>query len=52
VNRNSVRAVWTADGAAKSSGLDRVVILVIDVSATLTTIALYDSSLQWFEART
>ncbi len=32
MNRNSVRAVWPADGAAKLSGLDRVVILVVDES--------------------
>ena len=43
MNRNSVRAVWTADGAAKSSGLDRVVILVIDES--LKTRALLGSIL-------
>ena len=43
MNRNSVRAVWTADGAAKSSGLDRVVILIVDES--LKTRALLGSIL-------
>ena len=43
MSRNSVRAVWPADGAAKSSGLDRVVILIVDES--LKTRALLGSIL-------
>ncbi len=30
MSRNSVSAVWPADGVARSSGLDRVVVLVVD----------------------
>lgn len=43
MNRNSVGTAWPADGAAKSSGLDRVVILVVDES--LKTGALLGSIL-------
>ena len=43
MSRSSVRTVWPADGAAKSSGLDRVVILIVDES--LKTRALLGSIL-------
>ncbi len=43
MSRSSVRAVWPTDGAAKSSGLDRVVILIVDES--LKTRALLGSIL-------
>ncbi len=32
MSRNSVRAVWPTDGAAKSSGRGRVVVLIVDES--------------------
>ncbi len=43
MSRNSVRAVWPTDGAAKSSGLERVVVLIVDES--LKTRALLGSIL-------